>query len=322
VGMVELREQLASSPSASTAEALAKDHAEALEKDSAEALEEEGAAQPGSPDAAMTVAYEDYPPPAGRKRKLEAHNSLGSNVSVDSSGFPSMLQESPHEIPQSLETPSFLRRRLGSSGAPGGVAWTADQEDPSIRDAMGYKAKAKAPPAAKAKTGPAAKAKTGPTAKAKAALAKGMAIPAGKAKAAPQALATAAFAKSKAAPAAKATAALAKGKAAPAAKAKAAPGGKAAAAAKAKAAPAARLRGEARVPWVKLRKTHAKKPERSYITGTQIQGGKLHLIVEVTRARSSRYADIVERIIEDLEKESITKPEALGLRDTLCEMYP
>ena len=95
---------------------------------------------------------------------------------------------------------------------------------------------------------------------------------------------------------------------------------KAAAATLAQAPPAA---PPARAPWVKLRKTLARNPERTYITGTQDPVKKnLNLIVEVSKVRSSRHEEIADRIMESLKKDSITKEEALAMRQRLSEQYP
>ena len=77
-----------------------------------------------------------------------------------------------------------------------------------------------------------------------------------------------------------------------------------------------------RRPWQVLRKTTATKPERCYLTGTQEKGGKLKLIVEVKKSWSNRYPLVIDKIKESLEKDHLTKEEALALREQLCKKYP
>ena len=57
---------------------------------------------------------------------------------------------------------------------------------------------------------------------------------------------------------------------------------------------------------------------RAYLQGSTEKGEKLHLIVEVTSKRSDHYEKIIDEIHESLEKDSLTKPEALALREELC----
>ena len=77
-----------------------------------------------------------------------------------------------------------------------------------------------------------------------------------------------------------------------------------------------------RKPWVKIKKTKAEKPIlRAYLQGSTEEGEKLHLIVEVTSKRSDHYEKIIDEIHESLEKDSLTKPEALALREELCSKY-
>ena len=75
----------------------------------------------------------------------------------------------------------------------------------------------------------------------------------------------------------------------------------------------------ARLKWVKLNKTHAKKPERAYITGTHVAGGKMKLVVEISRARSIKYAEHIDTILCKLNAKNLTKEEAIQLRETLCK---
>lgn len=74
--------------------------------------------------------------------------------------------------------------------------------------------------------------------------------------------------------------------------------------------------------WVRLRKTVATNPARSYICGTKMPGQKLKLIVEVSEKMSSRYKDIIERLLGDLKDKNISKAEALKLRADLCKQFP
>ena len=77
-----------------------------------------------------------------------------------------------------------------------------------------------------------------------------------------------------------------------------------------------------RKPWVKIKKTKAEKPiPRAYLQGSTEEGEKLHLIVEVSSKRSDHYEKIIDEIHESLEKDSLTKPEALALREELCSKY-
>ena len=75
-------------------------------------------------------------------------------------------------------------------------------------------------------------------------------------------------------------------------------------------------------PWAVLKRTNAKNPERSYITGSYSTDTKVSLIVEVTRKWSSCYHDITSKILKSLSEDSITKVEALEMRQRLCEQYP
>ena len=57
---------------------------------------------------------------------------------------------------------------------------------------------------------------------------------------------------------------------------------------------------------------------RAYLTGSLEEGGKVHLIVEVTHQRSPHYLKVIDTIQEKLEVEHITKEAALALRESLC----
>ena len=72
-----------------------------------------------------------------------------------------------------------------------------------------------------------------------------------------------------------------------------------------------------RKEWTKLRVTKSsKEPLTAYITGTTETGGKgkLSLIVETTHKNHPKYLEILEHIKEKLEKDHLTKVEAVELR--------
>lgn len=74
--------------------------------------------------------------------------------------------------------------------------------------------------------------------------------------------------------------------------------------------------------WFKIKKTVANKPKpRAYLTGSLEEGGKVHLIVEVTHQRSPHYLKVIDTIQEKLEVEHITKEAALALRESLCSTF-
>ena len=75
-----------------------------------------------------------------------------------------------------------------------------------------------------------------------------------------------------------------------------------------------------REQWVSINQTNAKKPERSYLQG-EYAGGSKHLIVEVTAKQSPHYMAIIGKIRESLEKDWITKPEALEMKIQLLNKY-
>ena len=91
--------------------------------------------------------------------------------------------------------------------------------------------------------------------------------------------------------------------------------------AKGKAKPKPKALGKAvRKAWVKLRQTNANNPKRAYLQGCT-DGGKVHLIVEVTEKRCPKYLQVVEKIKTALEKDALTKAEAIQLRDDLCDKF-
>ena len=114
----------------------------------------------------------------------------------------------------------------------------------------------------------------------------------------------------------------AKGKAK--AKAKAKPQGKAKAQAKGKAEAQAPQQAEAEeehAAWVGIRRTNAQKPERSYLQGREVAGGPWKLIVECSKAKSTHYSLIIDKIEKKLREEDISKEEAVALRESLVGDY-
>ena len=75
-----------------------------------------------------------------------------------------------------------------------------------------------------------------------------------------------------------------------------------------------------RQKWVYLYQTDANNPPRSYIQGN-VEGGKKHLIVQVTATQSPHYKAIAGILRESLEKESLTKEEAMEKRNELLAEY-
>ena len=75
-----------------------------------------------------------------------------------------------------------------------------------------------------------------------------------------------------------------------------------------------------RQPWEK--QTNANKPiPRAYIQGN-LAGGSKHLIVEVTSKMSPNYFAVIGKTREALEKDSLTKDEALKMRADLVVKEP
>lgn len=84
----------------------------------------------------------------------------------------------------------------------------------------------------------------------------------------------------------------------------------------------ASLGKEARKPWVRIKKTIGKKNPRAYLTGTTEKGGQLKLIVEVSAKRCpNHYSAMIDEIWKSLEKDSLTKLEAIKLREKLCKEW-
>ena len=73
-----------------------------------------------------------------------------------------------------------------------------------------------------------------------------------------------------------------------------------------------------------MRKTNAKKPKRTYITGVLAPGSghPRKLIVEVPATWSSQHDLICNKIMKALEKDSLSKAEALKMREGLVAAYP
>ena len=79
-----------------------------------------------------------------------------------------------------------------------------------------------------------------------------------------------------------------------------------------------------RKEWTKLRVTKSsKEPFRAYITGTTDTSGKgkLSLIVETTHRNHPKYLEILEHIKEKLEKDHLTKVEAVELRQQCYDTW-
>lgn len=88
------------------------------------------------------------------------------------------------------------------------------------------------------------------------------------------------------------------------------------AAAKPKSSPSS---SSSRTLWLKLYKTVTKKePFRAYICGTTEQDPQKRLIVEVTQKQSPDYLAIIDKIMDNLDKKSISKDEALAMKQQLC----
>ena len=74
-------------------------------------------------------------------------------------------------------------------------------------------------------------------------------------------------------------------------------------------------------PWLKLSRTNATKPERSYLLGTKNMGEPAKLIVKVSRARSKQYRLVITKIHKALEEHHLSKKGAIALREELCLKY-
>ena len=89
-----------------------------------------------------------------------------------------------------------------------------------------------------------------------------------------------------------------------------------------KKVPLKKVEATERKPWDKIYMTTAKKPERCYLTGRHSKEEGKFLIVEVTKTMSLQYRFIIGRIKDSLEKEHITKHEAIQMREALCLKHP
>ena len=58
----------------------------------------------------------------------------------------------------------------------------------------------------------------------------------------------------------------------------------------------------------------------SYICG-MVKGGRMHLILRITKKMRPHYKALIGKIREALEKDSLTKEEALSMRGKLLEKY-
>lgn len=113
-----------------------------------DSLKNDSAPAPVSPVAATSVAHSEK----SRKATSVAHSEKSrkkrtlaaqiSNVSVDSSGFPNMLQspEQPEdEDLQKSTAPSFMRKRLGNkSASSGSQVWGQGEEDKGLQAELGF----------------------------------------------------------------------------------------------------------------------------------------------------------------------------------------
>ena len=72
-----------------------------------------------------------------------------------------------------------------------------------------------------------------------------------------------------------------------------------------------------RKPWAKLRKTVAQNPKRAYLQGTTDGLEKLRLVVEVPESRTPDFEEIIDEIKAALEKDHLTKAEAIAMRERL-----
>eukprot|EP00438_Fugacium_kawagutii_P025702 Skav229293 [mRNA] locus=scaffold544:118273:119172:- [translate_table: standard] len=82
--------------------------------------------------------------------------------------------------------------------------------------------------------------------------------------------------------------------------------------------PAAAEKADDSKHWLKLQRTNAKKPERSYILGTKDAGQPPRLIVEVSRARTQQYRLVISKIFKALQEDNLSKEAAIALRERLC----
>ena len=76
--------------------------------------------------------------------------------------------------------------------------------------------------------------------------------------------------------------------------------------------------------WYNVRKTNAKKPKRTYLTGCleEGQGTRRILIVGVPATWSSQHEYICDEVMKSLQKDKIGKEEALQMRQVLVNKFP
>lgn len=75
-----------------------------------------------------------------------------------------------------------------------------------------------------------------------------------------------------------------------------------------------------RKPWVKIHKTMAKNPRRAYLLGsTGLE--KPRLIVEVSEKRCPEFEAVIDDIKAAMQKDHLTKEEALAKREELCAKH-
>lgn len=216
-----------------------------------------------------------------------------SDVSVDASGFPkcfgtpdSILTKDAPSEGSPLASPSFLRRRPGQLVAKP----SSSEQQIALRTELGLGTKKK-PAGKKVKKKTKKKKKEEASPLTKGAHSKTSSLSKGKAK------------KKQTSKGAAQASSLTKGKKQPG---RSLPKGSAA----------------VRKPWVKLQVTSPKKPPwRQYICGSTSVGGKAYLIVQTTKVGHPLYKEILEEVKRKLEKNHLTKEEAVELRDYLYKTW-
>ena len=71
---------------------------------------------------------------------------------------------------------------------------------------------------------------------------------------------------------------------------------------------------------MQLRRHCLEKQARSCIQG-MVEGGKMHLIVEISAKKTPHYQALIGKIRQALERDNLTKEEALFMRDKLLQQY-
>ena len=248
---------------------------------------------------------EDHQPlKKGEETPLQKGESLKNDedaASLDSSGIPNMFltpekQEEKHPKASASHAKSFMMRREGSLQKEKGTH--------ALQKALGYGSKPCKRPASLEKGKALAKG-NGHT-RVEGALAKGKGQPQGVAKS------------------------LGKGKKALEKRKKALEKGKKAlekgkkALEKGKKALEKGHQGMKDGPWYNVRKTNAKKPKRTYLTGCleEGQGTRRILIVEVPATWSSQHEYICDEVMKSLRKDKVGKEEALQMRQVLVNKFP